>query len=267
MYYADYHSHSTISPDSVTPLYTLCKMAERAGLSELCVTDHWNLVDQLGTPQPMFSWGASLKQYRALRDRFSGRVELRLGLEVGNGVLDPKAVEQVLSLPQLDFVIGSLHNLSPKYAAQGAYTVARQTASPDDARAMLDDYMDVLWDLANSDGYDVLGHVIYPLRYLPREYHMTLEPWWDKLAEILKVVIAKGKGMEINTSCGTTITDWIPYLKLYKDLGGEVLTFGSDSHHPDTVGAGIADCVALAREAGFKWLTTYKRRTPFFSAL
>lgn len=267
MYFTDYHTHSTISPDSQNTLYTLCKQAEAAGVKELCVTDHWNLVDQRGLAQPRFDWAASRKQYRALKSRFLGRVELRLGLEVGNGVLDEDAVSAVLALPELDFVIGSLHNLSPKYQNKGAFTVAHTVTSREEGVAMLDDYMEVLWQLANSDGYDVLGHVIYPLRYLPREYNLTLEPWWEKLAETLKVVIAKGKGMEINTSGGTTVSDWVPYLKLYKDLGGEVLTFGSDAHRPQQVGAGIAEAYDLARAAGFRFAATYKRRVPFFTAL
>lgn len=267
MYLADYHSHSTISPDSQNSLYTLCHRACQVGLRELCVTDHWNLVNQLGTPQPIFDWKPSLKQYKALKGRFLGKLELRLGLEVGNGVLDEAAVASVLSLPELDFVIGSLHNLSPKYQNKGAYTVARQASSVEEGKALLDDYMDVLWQLANSDGYDVLGHVIYPLRYLPSEYGLTLEPWWEQLAETLNVVIAKGKGMEINTSGGTTVFDWVPYLNLYKDLGGEILTFGSDTHQPHTVGASIADAYALARSTGFRYVATYKARAPFFTPL
>lgn len=267
MYYTDYHTHSTISPDSQNTLYTLCKSTRRAGVRELCVTDHWNLVDQLGREQPRFDWTASRKQYKALKERFLGKVELRLGLEVGNGVLDEAAVAAVLDQPELDFVIGSLHNLSPKYQNKGAFTVARQVSNAEEGKAMLDDYMEVLWQLANSDGYDVLGHVIYPLRYLPREYGLTLEPRWEKLAETLKVIIAKGKGMEINTSGGTTVADWVPYLKLYKDLGGEILTFGSDAHRPQQVGAGIAEAYDLARDAGFRFVTTYKSRVPFFTTL
>lgn len=267
MYLTDYHTHSTLSPDSQNSLYMLCKMAEKAGIRELCVTDHWNLVDQRGIRQPKFDWTASLKQYKALKSRLLGRLELRLGLEIGNGVLEEETVNSVVSLPELDFIIGSLHNLSPNYNNMGAYTVARQVPSAEEGKAMLEDYMEVLWQLANSDGYDVLGHVIYPLRYLPAEYGLTLEPLWDKLSQVLKVVISKGKGMEINTSGGTTVQDWVPYLKLYKDLGGEVLTFGSDSHQPHTVGSGIAQAYALARDAGFRWVATYKGRVPFFTKL
>lgn len=267
MYLTDYHSHTTISSDSQNSIYTLCKMAENAGIREICTTDHWNLVNQQGVPQPIFDWKESLKQHKALKTRFLGRLELRLGLEVGNGLLDEEAVKTVLSLPELDFIIGSLHNMSQKHGNIGSFTAAHRVTSLEEAKAILEDYMDLLEALAASDGYDVLGHIIYPLRYLPKEYGLTLEPWWDRLSEVFKTVIAKGKGIEVNTSSGATIADWVPYLKLYKSLGGEVLTFGSDTHRPDTVGKGIDQCYALAREAGFKWVTTYKHRVPFFTAL
>lgn len=269
MYLADYHNHSTVSPDSRTPLTVLCKKAVEAGLHELCVTDHWNLVDQRGQPlQRPFDWSRSLKEWKTCRTRFSGQLELRLGLEVGNGVIDMAATAETLKLPQLDFVIGSLHNAGEKYDLVGTFTAAHAVKSKAEAEAIIDDYVELLGQVAATEDYDVLGHINYLLRYLPPEYHLTLEPWWDQLAEVMKTVISKGKGIEVNTTQGSADpAEWLPYLKLYKDLGGQVLTFGSDSHRPHQVGGLIREAQEVARQAGFKWQTTFKHRTAFFCPL
>lgn len=268
MYLADYHTHSVISPDAAQTLHELCAAAVEAGLSEVCVTDHWNLVTQPGELQTEpLDWRPSLAQWERCRDEFAGKLELRLGVEVGNGILDLAVCRETLSLPQLDFAIGSLHNMSGKFHHKGIYTAARKAKSRQEGEAILEDYVNSLGELADSDSYDVIGHVLYPLRYLPKEFGLTLKPWWDRLAEAFKTAIAKGKGMEVNTTQGATVADWAPYLRLYRDLGGEVLTFGSDAHRVQYVGASIREARELAREAGFRWMTTYKSRTPFFSPL
>lgn len=267
MYLADYHTHSTLSPDSTITLDALCKTAIKLGLRELCVTDHWNLVSQGGelTLQP-FPWEPSVAQWAALRAKYAGQLELRLGLEVGNGILDDALVARTLALPQLDFAIGSIHNLSEKYSHKGAYTLAHRVASREEGVALLDDYVAGLLALSQTGGFDVMGHIIYPLRYLPPEYGMTLEPYWDTLAQLLKNLIQAGKGIEINTK-GGTVEDYAGLLELYRDLGGEILTFGSDAHRESQLGCRLGDAYALAREKGFRFLTTYKARVPFFTPL
>ncbi len=268
MYLADYHTHSTLSPDAAQTLRELCTAAVEAGMDEVCITDHWNLVTQPGELQlEVLDWGPSLAQWMDCREEFAGQVELRLGVEVGNGILDLDVCQKTLALPQLDFAIGSLHNLSGKFHHKGMYTAARQVKRREEGEEILEDYVNSLEELAPSDSYDVIGHVLYPLRYLPPELHLTLEPWWDRLAEVFKAAVSQGKGMEVNTSQGATVADWAPYLRLYRDVGGEVLTFGSDAHRTRFVGGSIREAIDLAKSVGFRWMTTYKGRTPFFSAL
>ena len=92
MYLSDLHFHTLCSSDSPATLAQQAEAAMAAGLREICVTDHWNLLDQQGNRLPtVYDWGPSLDQWRALRDRWPGKLELRLGVEVGNGVLDPAA--------------------------------------------------------------------------------------------------------------------------------------------------------------------------------
>lgn len=268
MYLSDYHFHTRCSSDSPAPLTHQARAAIECGLREICVTDHWNLLDQQGNRLPtVYDWEPSLHQWKKCKSRWPNRLEIRLGVEVGNGVLDPAAVDASLKLPQLDFVIGSLHSQSAAAGGRGIYTVAQECVKKEDGVAIIDDYMDMLEELVRTDGYDVLGHVIYPLRYIPAEYGLDLRPWWDRLAEVFRAVISRGKGIELNTSCGSTVEQWRDVLDLYHDLGGEVLTLGSDAHRSQFMGAAFPEAVELIREAGFRFLCVYRHRTPLFCKL
>ena len=71
MYYIDYHTHTRLSPDGEVPLTSMAEAAVQAGLAELCVTDHYDLVDQDGKPEPnAYDWGAALEQWREAAERF-----------------------------------------------------------------------------------------------------------------------------------------------------------------------------------------------------
>ncbi len=265
MYLSDYHFHTRCSTDSRAALEEQAQAAIRAGVKEICVTDHWNLLDQQGNRLPtVYDWGPSLEQWRRDRDRWPGQLEIRLGVEVGNGVLDPAAVDASLDIPELDFVIGSLHSQSAAAGGRGIFTVAHECVRKEDGVAILDDYMDMLEELVRTRGWDVLGHVIYPLRYIPAEYGLDLHPWWDRLAEAFRAVIAQGKGIELNTSCGATVEQWRDVLALYRDLGGEVLTLGADAHQPKFMAAAFPQALELIRETGFRYLCVYRRREPLF---
>lgn len=268
MYLSDYHFHTRCSSDSPATLTRQAWSAVRAGVREICVTDHWNLLDQQGNRLPtVYDWSGPLEQWRRARGLWPGRLEIRLGVEVGNGVLDPAAVDASLDIPELDFVIGSLHSQSAAAGGRGIFTAARECAKKEDGAAIIGDYMDMLEELVNTSGWDVLGHVIYPLRYIPAEYGLDLRPWWDRLAEVFRAVIAQGKGIEFNTSCGSTTGQWRDVLALYRDLGGEVLTLGSDAHQPQFMAAAFPEALELIREAGFRYLCVYRRRTPLFCRL
>ena len=263
MYYTDYHLHTMISEDSPAPLEAQAQAAIDAGVREFCVTDHWNLVNQRGQHlSRTWDWTPCLEQLERARAQFAGRVEIRLGIEVGNGELDPQAVDAALELPQLDFVIGSLHNMSAAAGGRGIFTVAHQCSAPEEGRALVDDYFQTLFDLVDSRGFDVLGHVVYPLRYLPAEWGITFAPYEDQLRELFRRLIQTGRGIEVNSSQGSTVEVWRPVLKLYRDCGGELITVGSDAHYPHQVAAAFRDLYALIESCGFRYQAVYRARKP-----
>ena len=270
MYCSDYHFHTRISSDSPATLEQQARSALEAGLKELCVTDHWNLLDQQANPLPRTrDWAPSIAQCREARQLFEGQLEIRLGVEVGNGEIDPDAVCESLSLAgdDLDFVIGSLHNMSLGSGGLGIFTAAKQCQHIEDGIALLDDYISTLTALTATDTFDVMGHVIYPLRYLPAQWQLTLDPYEEQLRHLFRTLAETGRGIEFNTTQGHTIEEWIPVLKLYRDCGGQIITTGSDAHRVGQVGAGFMDAYKLLQDLGFQWYCTYRSRKPQFHSL
>ena len=270
MYRSDYHLHTWISSDSPASLLQQARSALDAGLNEICVTDHWNLLDQQANPLPRTrDWSDSIAQCREARQQFGSQPEIRLGIEVGNAEIDPDAVSKGLAQAgeELDFVIGSLHNCSLGSGGLGIFTAAHQCRHIEEGIALLDDYINTLTALAATRTFDVMGHVIYPLRYLPQQWQLTLDPYEEQLRQLFRKLYLTGRGIEFNTTQGHTIEDWIPVLTLYLECGGEIITIGSDAHRPGEVGAGFPEAARLLKSLGYRWYATYRSRKPVFRKL
>lgn len=263
MYYADYHTHSRLSPDSKAPLREMALAALNAGLSELCVTDHYDLVTETGAPaEAAYDWTPAVEQWVSTAEEFRGRLTLKLGLEFGSLTFDPARAKATVEEPRLDFVIGSLHNLTAQAGGRDFYFVDYD--SPQTCYAALDDYFSHMRRLAPLAEYDALGHLIYPLRYMCMRdgQTVTLERYRDEIREILRLVAQTGHAMEVNTYNGRTLEEWREVLSLYREVGGELVTVGSDAHRPGNVARGIRAACALIAQAGFRYLTLYEKRRP-----
>lgn len=256
MYLTDCHTHSHLSPDGFVPLADMARAALEAGLSELCITDHCDLLTGHGQPVDGYPWAPAVAQFRETAPQFEGRLTLRLGLEFGSGHLNPALSEKILSLPELDFVIGSVHNLSPQAGGTDFYYLDYQTRA--DCDAALDNYFDSLAELAETDYYDVLGHIIYPLRYM--HGLGSMDPYYDRIREIMRIAAQKGRGIEVNTYRGRTLSEWRPVLEYWREAGGEIVTVGSDAHRPEHVGLGVREAYRLLRDVGFRYVAVYEKR-------
>lgn len=265
MYLIDYHTHSELSPDSTALLLENAKAAVAAGLSELCVTDHFDLLGSRGNrhhPRSHLDWASRLAQFRVVRDAMGDKLKLRLGIEFGSGHVDAADAAVTLGQEELDFVIGSLHNTSPKHTGVDFYYI--DYTSPEICYEMLGDYFSSMETLVQADCYDVLGHIVYPIRYMRERdgQQVSIDRYMEQIRGILTGVAAHGRGIEINTWRGQTIEEWRPILELFRDCGGEYLTVGSDAHESESIGLGIRESYALLRELDFRYVTTYERRKP-----
>ncbi len=270
MYLADYHTHSRISPDAGTSMADMAAAAVAAGLDELCFTDHleplaWGSMTQRREP---YDWQALSAEFAAAQAAWGDRIRLRLGIELGDAVWDLSHTKTLLrGAPELDFVIGSVHMMSRRYGGSDLYYF--DPANEREARLGMADYLEQILQMAQWGGFSVLGHLTLPLRYLNenRGFHLGFDGFEAEIGEIFRVLIQKGVGIELNTNRGNTPLPDEPWLRLYRSLGGEIITLGSDAHDPRYVGCAIRERQALLRACGFRRFCTFERMRPVWHEL
>ena len=259
----DYHTHTAFSDDCDVPMEEMLLGAVKSGIKELAITDHYDP----GYEDPEFPFTLDFEAYyKALWDaekRYQDRLTIVKGMEIG--IMDTQFDEcrrAVHDFPY-DIIIGSFHCL-------GKDDLYRYDFSQADGPSKLEEfYLYVNRCLKEYQDYDIAGHLTIIDRYIGEIY--DYKPYMDILEDTLKVIIYNGKGLEINTSSfeyGTGI--WLPrkeILKLYQELGGEILTFGSDSHDPSHFMDHFEEAKELAKSLGFKYQCTFRKRKPDFHKL
>ena len=271
MYLADYHTHSRISPDGSCTMADMARGAVKRGLQEICFTDHvepfvWG--DGSRPPLP-HNWEPLKAEFARAQEEMGDQIRLRLGIELGDAIMDLDHTGKMLeNAPEFDFVIGSIHMLSEKAGGKDLYFF--DPKDEQEARAGIRDYLERVRDLAVWNGpFSVLGHLTLPLRYLNelRGFHLTFDGYEAEVEEILRILIGNGKGIEINTNRGNEPLPGEKWLKLYRELGGEIITLGSDAHVDSHVGWAIRERQELLRACGFRRFCTFERMNPIWHNL
>ena len=177
MYLADYHVHSRISPDAGCSMAEMAEAAIRAGMNELCFTDHvepvaWNGRD----PIEFYDWDALSQEFQEAQDAAGDRIRLRLGIELGEAVLDlPRTAALLAGAPELDFIIGSTHILSERFSNVDMYFF--HPKDEEEALLGIADYLKLVKRTAEWGQFNVLGHLTLPLRYLNENqgFHLSFD--------------------------------------------------------------------------------------------
>lgn len=264
MFLGDTHTHSLCSPDGHNTVTEMARAAGAAGLTHLCLTDHCDLVTLQGEPAYTYDWAPYNAAVAEARAALSPGLDLAQGLELGEAYENPAAARAILAArPQLDFVIGSVHNYRSMKDKHDFYFA--QYPDHDTCQRTLEDYMGSLEAMvALPDCYDTLGHIIYPLRYIndrgPHPFSLLEGEFRDRTVAILRRVVQDGKAMEVNTWRGRSIEEWAPYLRLFKSLGGELVTVGSDAHTIQDVGRGVSGVYQVIADCGFDYVAVYHGR-------
>lgn len=259
----DLHTHTDNSFDGNHSAMFLCETAYMKGLRAIAFTDHIEIDAYVSGDFDITARQAYFDASNA-RSAFRGKLTVCNGIELGQATYDLPTAEELLGRMKYDIVIGSIHNLRgrPDFAYFDYDTEAADY--PD----LLDEYFDEELALAKWGGFDTLAHLTYPLRYIVGESKksVNMARYTDKIDEILRVLAQNGKALEINTSglrqpIGITMPD-VSIVKRFRELGGEFVTVGSDSHYAEHLGAGIEEGMAIARECGFACISLFKNRTP-----
>jgi histidinol-phosphatase (PHP family) len=261
----DLHVHSTCSGDGVSSIEEYARQADALGLAEVGFCEHVDL-DPRDEGYGYFDPGRYNREMAAARAAVHG-VRLRQGVEITYQSEREASLLAWQASHPWDYTVASVHLVDytdgwaiiSEPGAMGAYFAShsqRQAYGP---------YFAELLRAAQSKLGDVLGHLDLVKRYGVNHYG-PLDPvvFEEEIREILRTAAHRGMGLEINTS-GLRQSPGESYpalavLRWFRELGGEVITAGSDAHHADDLGSGITEALAMAQEAGFRAIATFEER-------
>lgn len=254
----DYHMHTLFSADGQATLEDMCQAAIQCGLEEICFTEHVDWVPWDETREH-FQPAAYVPAAQACRAAFSGRLSVRIGVEISEPHLAAGEIKALLAAWPFDFVLGSAHwiDQSGIYMSDvyGKYSAGHVEG----------EYFQRVLELAEQGDFDSLGHLDVVRRYRPKELGpFDTRAHSEIIRAILRTLIRRDKAFEINTSplrrgLDATCPD-LTVLRWYKELGGEKLTVGSDAHRPDQVGTGFEVARDMLQTAGFSRIARYEKR-------
>lgn len=254
----DYHMHTRFSGDSEADPREHVKQAIALGLDEICFTDHRDF------EYPIDVFELDVDTYyqtiMTLKEEFKDQIIIKWGIEMGLDMNHQDKINELINQYPFDFVIGSIHVINHTEFYYGEFFTG---LSKEEAHRYF--FEETLRCVQNFDCFNVLGHLDYIMRYGPYEDRMVEHTkYQDIIDEIFKTLIAKGKGIEINTSgyglngnCGFPNFDQV---KRYYDLGGRIITIGTDSHTSDRVGQHVNDVKEKLEQMGFEDVSTFSQR-------
>ena len=259
----DFHLHTSFSGDSTTPASWQVDQAIRLSMPRICITDHHDM-----DVTSDYNFTLNLPEYfpaiNHLREQYQDRIVVETGIELGLQNHIARELLETSSGYPFDFIIGSCHYIDGLDPYFPQYFEGR------DQRSAYRRFFEVtLSRVQNLDCFDSLGHLDYVVRYGPdrnREY--DYRDYQDIVDEILKVLIRKDKALECNTG-GFHYGLGQPnpcedILRRYRELGGELLTLGSDAHDPSRLGYGFERARSLLKSCGFSSYAVYHQRKPEF---
>lgn len=275
--YSDYHVHSNYSDDSVYLMEDVVKDAIKLGIKDICFTDHvdygikgdWddreNIRYYKGEPIANVDYPSYFKELELLQKKYEEKIKIKKGLEFGVQTNTIEDFQNIFNKYPMDFVILSIHQINNKEFWNNDY----QNDLSDEE--FYKNYYDEMFGVVqNYHNYSVLGHVDLIKRY-DKKTGYSFSNCKEKISEILRYVINDGKGIEVNTSSTRyAVGDMTPsrdILRLYKSLGGEIITIGSDSHKHEHLGAYIEDTKKELKELGFEYHCTFENMKPLYHKL
>ena len=265
---ADYHLHTSHSTDSDEPMENMILKAIDLGLNQICFTEHMDMdfPSLPGDPEDQFLVNTDSYLFDVIRyrEKYEGKINILFGIELGLQPHISKENARYIKEHDFDFVIGSSHICNKKDPYWGSFYEGRS-----EEEAYREYFTSILDNIKSFSNYDVYGHLDYVVRYGPnKDNDYSYEKYKDILDKILETLIDKEKGIEINTGgLAKGLREANPcmgILKRYRELGGEIITVGSDAHDTSRIADRFDRAGEMLLECGFKYYTVFEKRMPEF---
>lgn len=266
----DCHMHTLFSPDAKNSVEEMVKTAIDKGLKICGLSDHcecnrfydkeYYSFEERGSYGNKKLAEKSLESILECKEKIKGHIKLLAGVELGQGTFDKKSAQIVTQNKNYDYIIGSMHQIPnmEDFCCLDPRTY--------DIRNALRLYFIEVHKMCCEIDFDVLAHLTYPIRYIEGDYKIKVDiSEFDEIIEqIFLENIRRNHALEINTSglrqkYGKTFPE-IKYVKWYRELGGEHITFGSDAHCVKDLAYGIDVAEEMAKTAGFKYAAYFEKR-------
>lgn len=258
----DMHVHSQNSHDSTCSVIDAAGACIKNNVSVFAVTDHCDI--QYYLERDMLSCiKNSIEDAEREAENFSGKVEILKGIEIGEGIWNKKYTDEILGRYDFDVILGSVHAVRYQNYTAPYSTIDFSKMKHEELDEYLKTYFDEVFEMLEQIPCDIMAHLTCPLRYINGKYNMNIDvtKYKDKICRILEYIIAHSVAMELNTSggCGDFMPDeWI--VKMFKDMGGYLITLGSDAHISENVGKDFEKAIGLLKKYGYKNYYYYQNR-------
>ncbi len=257
----DCHVHSIFSHDCKFSMDEMIEKSIEKRLKTIYFADHFELIknSNINFEFDLKEYWKEVKKYSV---KYKNNIDILCGLELGVGKEDIDLVEDKIKDVPIDMIILSIHRVDDEFFNNGAFFKGRQTLD------IYEDYYNCTLDVINSfEDFDILGHIDILDNYSD---YIIEKIAFEKYSYLVKIVLKRlvelNKGLEINTSIyeknEEQILIQLKILQMYKKLGGEIITIGSDAKSPNNVGFGYDKAVEVAKKAGFEHICIYRKRLP-----
>lgn len=264
----DNHNHSQFSFDgNRTSIEASARAALSAGLKGICFSDHCDhyvppmKADFEELKPEHFDVGEQQAEIARVQRLLGDDIKILKGIEIGMYEDCHEQIRKVLSDNSFDQVLASVHYIEQTDPYYGGYYEGK------DWKEAYGTYLETICrEMKWLGDFDIMGHYDYIVRYAP--YPVTsirYRDFGDILDEMFRYLINEGKALEINTKSyeghrGRVVELDRDVLLRYREMGGEIISLGSDSHEPSRVGAGLPHHAALLKSLGFRWTAHYESR-------
>ncbi len=261
----DYHIHTSYSPDSKMDPEEAVRAAMASGVVNICFTEHMDLGHHMEMYDKAPDFAGMEETISRLREKYP-EITIGKGIEVGYIPETADQTAEVLSGQNFDYVLLSTH------CVDGMDCGVPESKRGQDKLTAYQRYLETVYASVTDDRltayYDCVSHIGYiakGLHYEDNAFPYELFP--ELFDQILKEIIKRGKGIEVNTSGIDRGGHVLPHPSIicrYRELGGRMITIGSDAHKVQSVGAHIKEAVEIIKKAGFEEITLFQKREPRF---
>ena len=267
----DNHNHSQFSFDGKrTTVEASALTAKEKGLGGICFSDHCDfyvpptkasfetLVDEFFD---ISEQQAEIERVQALLDTVPGPFRILKGIEIGMYEENHGQIREILESNSFDQVIASVHYIEQSDPFYGGFYEGKDWKDAY-GRYLEKIYSEMTW----MKDFDIMGHYDYIVRYAPYEQTtIAYRDFSDIFDTMFRYLIEEGKALEINTKSytpyrGREVSLDLEVLKRYREMGGEIISLGSDSHDADRPGDRFTEIAAILKSLGFRWTAHYESR-------